>query len=75
MLLGSLAGVLRMALPTGLVLTPGTLTGELKVFLMAYTQDRLLLNLLSFFQGYFKILRGHDEVGIEAGIYAGIPRE
>ena len=25
-------------------------------------------------QGFFKILRGKNEVGIEAGIYGGIPK-
>lgn len=59
----------------GLQQTLGTRTGEIMV--SDYSTARKLYyskNALHTHIGFFKIIRGKDEVGIEDNIYAGIPK-
>ena len=73
---GSLAGALRMVLHTGWLPTPGTQIGEIKVYIFL-VDISFICGVIYFFLsplGYFKIIRGRNEVGIESGIYGGIPK-
>ena len=80
------AGELRMALPIGWWQTPGTVTGETMVSLVGsnttlydllyYYYIYIYIYIFFFFAtGFFKIVRGQNEVGIEGKVVAGLPKK
>lgn len=77
-----------MALPTGWLQTPGTVTGETKVHgrqTTCHVSESIMFKLTTetgnippsvrflLMAGFFKIKRGNDECGIESEVVAGTP--
>lgn len=69
-----LAGEWKATCPTGLLPILGTQTGETRVS-VAIIIVANLNNIIFYCSGFFNILRGQNEVGIESGCAAGMPKK